>query len=382
MQNRTDHPALTIFFGSLLLFFAAGSSSGQSKEELENRKITESDSLFNQTQRACLDPVASQKPETWFNRARALSSIMDDPTLIARHPQADIPSETANALLMLRALDASQQYRHYTEPGLAGICLDLGNSGIHSIENARLYDSPEDARIACELLEKAMECYKLTGESRPVVDNEWKKHGLDFNWLRFFSGVAYRKAGDKTRASQIYDGLYQEKWPKAAFFLEASNMADSLGLLADAIEMLKTGQQQIPGSIEMSCALVSLYLRQDKMNEARAELRKLDLNQQSKYHPEYAYAQGAYFEKKGDMNKADACYQIPYKADPNEVSGIRRYASFLMRQARLPETPGPGELAAKAVQMLRHARELSPENTVIEREIEDILKQFPEAGKS
>jgi tetratricopeptide (TPR) repeat protein len=382
MQIRIVNPALPIFFGSLLLFFSARNSFSQNKEELENKKIAASDSLFNQTQRACLDATASQKPETWYNRARALSSIMDDPTLAARHSQADIPSETANALLLLRALDASQQYRHYTEPGLAGICLDLGNSGIHSIENARLYDSPEDARIACELLEKAMECYKLTGESKSVVDNEWKKHGLDYNWLRFFSGVAYRKAGDKTRASQIYDGLYQEKWPKAAFFLEASNLADSLGLLADAVEILKNGQKQIPGSIDMGCALVTLYLKQDMMNESKAELRKLDLNQQSKYHPEYAYAQGAYFEKKGDVSKADACYQIPYKADPNEVSGIRRYASFLMRRAKSPESSGRGELVAKALQMLRHARELSPENTVIEREIQDILKQFPEAGKS
>lgn len=382
MQNRTVHPALPIFFGSLLLIFSSGSSFSQSKEDLENKKIAESDSLFNQTLRACLDPAASQKSETWFNRARALSNIMDDPTLMARHSQADIPSETANALLMLRALDGPQQYRHYTEPSLAGICLDLGNAAIHSIENARLYDSPEDARIACELIDKAMECYRLTGASKPVVENEWKKHGLDFNWFRFFSGVAYRKAGDKTRASQIYDGLYQEKWPKAAFFLEASNLADSLGLIADAVEILKTGQQQIPGNIDMSCALVSLYLRQEKFNEAKAELRKLDLNQQSQYHPEYAYAQGAYFEKKGDVKKADACYQIPYNADPNEVSGIRRYASFLMRQARSPETSGPGDLAAKALQMLRHAKELSPENSSIEKEIEEILKNFPEAGKS
>jgi len=164
MQIRIVNPALPILFGSLFLFFSSRSSFSQNKEELENKKIAASDSLFNQTQRACLDATASQKPETWFNRARALSSIMDDATLMARHSQTDIPSESANALLMLRALDASQQYRHYTEPGLAGICLDLGNAGIHSIENARLYDSPEDARIACELLEKAMECYKLTGE--------------------------------------------------------------------------------------------------------------------------------------------------------------------------------------------------------------------------
>ena len=373
---------MPIFFGGFLLFCSSPESLGQSKEDLENKKITESDSVFNQSSRACLDPVASQKPETWYHRARALGNILDDPTLMARHSQEDIASETANALLMLRALDATQQFRHYTEPGLAGICIDLGNSGIHSLENARLYDSPEDARIACQLLEKAMECYKLTGESKSVVDHEWKKHSLDLDWLRFFSGVAYRKAGDQTRASQIYDALYAEKWPKAAFYLEAANLAESLGLNADALAMLKTGQQQMPGNIDLGCALVSLYLKDDKMNEARSEIRKLEMNQQSQYHPEYAYAQGAFFEKKGDYKKANACYQIPYLADPNEVSSIRRYASFLIRQAGLAETSNPQELAGKAFQMLQNAQKLSPENAVIEKELEQILVKFPDLRKS
>ncbi len=382
MQSRTALSALPIFFGILLLGFSKPAAQAQSKTELENQKIAESDSLFSKSARACLDPLESQKAETWLFRARVLSGIMEDPTLSARHSQTDLPTETANAYLMLRALDGSQQYRQITEPGLAGICIDLGNAGIHSLENARLYQSAEDARMAAQLLEKAMECYKLTGDSKEVVDREWKKHSLDLNWLRFFSGVAARKAGEKTRASQIYASLYDEKWPKTAFFLESADLSDSLGLTSEAIEMLQTGLVQIPGNIEIRCALVHLFLKSDKINEAKAQLKKLELIGQSRYHPDYAYAQGAYFEKKGDLKKAEACYQIPYKADPNEVSGIRRYAAFLLRKALLPETSNPQETASEALKMLEKAKDLSPENAEIDKEIEGLLARYPGLRKS
>lgn len=363
------------------LFFTEYSKA-QSKEELESKKYALSDSLFNSSLKACLDPLESQKPETWLNRFRVLSNIMDDPNLVASHAQTDLPTETANALLMLKALDGKQAYRHFTEPGLAGICVDLGNEGIHALENARLYDSDEDAKRAAALLEKAMECYKLTGDSRMVVDKEWGKHALDSDWFRFFIGVAYRKAGDKTRAGQEYNYLLEKEWPQHFLYLEAANLSDSVGLISDGIEILEKGFARTQGSIEIGCALVHLNLKAEKLKEARTWLKKVETYPQCQFLPEYAYAQGAYFEKTGDLKTAEACYQIPYQADSNEVSGIRQYASFLLRIAEKTEGIKPEEQAAKAYKMLLHAKELSPENTKIEQELQGILSRFPGAGKS
>ena len=382
MQNRRRPGVKSICFLFISSLLFSGNNFAQSKEEMENRKFAVSDSLFNASLKACLHPVESQKPETWLNRFRVLSNIMDDPNLVASHAQNDLPTETANALLMLKALDGNQIYRHFTEPGLAGICIDLGNSGIHSLENARLYDSEEDAKKAASLLEKAMECYKLTGDSRVVVDKEWGKHALDPDWFRFFIGVAYRKAGDKTRAAQEYNYLLEKEWPQSFLYLEAANLSDSVGLVPEAIEILEKGFKRIPGSIEIGCALVQINLKADKVKEARAWLRKVEAFPQSRFHPDYAYAQGAYFEKRGDFKTADACYQIPYQADPNEVSGIRKYAAFLIRNAGKTEGQSPEQQAARAYKMLLHAKELSPENAKIDQELERILSRYPGAGKS
>lgn len=368
--------------GILLLFSVWQSSSlaAQNKEEMEQARAVASDSLYEISLRACQNPAENQKPETWLRRVRVLSAIMDDPNLTARHAQLDLPSETANALLMLTALDGSKSFRYFTQPGLAGICMDLGNAGIHSLENARLYDSEEDARKAAGLLEKTMECYRLTGESKAVVDHEWAKHGLDLNWLRFYTAVAMRKSGDKTRASQIYSTLLEQEWPQKNLYLEASNLSDSLGLVSESIEILKSGLGKLPGNIEIGCALVHQYLKSGEMQEAENWLRRVGANGQARFHPEYDWAQGACFEKKGDLKKADFFYRIPYLADSNEVSCIRRYAAFLMRSVS-PENPESEARAARAYRMLNRAGGLSPENQSIIREKEMILSRFPSAGK-
>ncbi len=381
MQNRISLSGMATGIFFLLAFWNLGSVVAQSKEELEQAKSAASDSLYETSLRACQNPLESQKPETWLNRVRVLSSIMDDPNLSARHSQSDLPSETANALLMLTALDGKGSFRYFTEPGLAGICMDLGNSGIHSLENARLYDSEEDARKAAGLLEKTMECYRLTGEAKSVVDNEWAKHGLDLNWIRFYTGVALRKSGNKTRASQIYSGLLEQEWPQKNLYLEAASLSDSLGLIAESIQILKTGLSKLPGNIDIGCALAQQYLKAGEIPEAESWLRRVGANGQARFHPEYAWAQGACFEKKGEFKKADAFYQNCYLADSNEVSVIRRYAAFLIRIAGLPEAPQADVLAARALAMLRRANSLSPDNQAVIREIETIRSRFPATGR-
>lgn len=382
MQNRTRHSG---FPTRIILLFAcliSGATLAQSKEDLENTQALISDSLFEASQRACINPAENRKPETWLNRARVLSAILDDPNLVARHFQTDIPVETANALLMLKVLDGEQKYRHFTEPGLAGICIDLGNSGIHALENARLYDSEEDAKKAAGLLEKTMECYRLTGESRPVVDNEWAKHGLDPDWLQFYTGVAMRKASDKTRASQLFTPLLEKEWPRKNLYLEASNLSDSLGLVAESVEILKKGLKKMPGDIELSCALVQQYLRAGEAKDAAAWLKKAGLNRQSKYHPEYAYAQGSFYENQGNLRKAMQFFEIPFRADSNEVSAIRRFAAFLLRNAGRFEGSSAEQQASASYRLLKRALDLSPENRTIRREMEAILSKYPQADKS
>ncbi len=382
MQIRTSH---SVFPTRIILLFAcliSGATLAQSKEDLENAQALISDSLFEASQKACMNPAENRKPETWLNRARVLSAILDDPNLVARHFQTDIPVETANALLMLKVLDGEQKYRHFTEPGLAGICIDLGNSGIHALENARLYDSEEDAKKAAGLLEKTMECYRLTGESRPVVDNEWAKNGLDLDWFQFFTGVAMRKAGDKTRSSQLFTPLLEKEWPRKNLYLEAANLSDSLGLIAESVEILKKGLKKLPGDIELYCALVQQHLRAGESKEAASWLKKAGLNRQSQFHPEYAYAQGSFYENQGNLSKAMQFYEIPYRADSNEVSAIRRYAAFLLRNAGRFEGSSADQQAALSYRLLRRAQDLSPENRTIRREMEAILIKYPEADKS
>lgn len=382
MQIRTrlsGFPTRAILLFACLLSYA---SLAQNKEELENAHALQSDSLFEASQRACLNPSENRKPETWLNRARILSGILDDPNLVARHFQTDIPVETANALLMLKVLDGEQKYRHFTEPGLAGICIDLGNSGIHALENARLYDSEEDAKKAAELLEKTMECYRLTGESKPIIHNEWAKNGLDPDWIQFYTGVAMRKAGDKTRAYQLFTPLLEKEWPRKNLYLEASNLSDSLGLIAESVEILKKGLKKLPGDIELCCALVQQNLRAGESKEAAAWLRKAGLNRQAQFHPEYAYAQGSFYENQGNFSKAMLFFEIPYRADSNEVSAIRRFAAFLMRNGGRFEGKSEEQQAAISYRLLKRAQDLSPENRTIRREMEAILSKYPEADKS
>jgi len=381
MQSRNSLAGLATHLILILIGFVTVSVKAQSKEELENKKNSESDSLFASSLRDCLNPLESRKPETWLRRTRVLSSIMDDPNLMARHSQADLPSETANALLMLKALDANQTYRHFTEPGLAGICVDLGNSGIQALENARLYDSEADAERSSRLLEKSMECYKLTGDARNVVDKEWAKHSLDLDWFRFFSGVAFRKSGDKIRASQIYASLLEQEWPQHVLYLEASNLADSIGLIPESIEILEKGIRKLPGNIDLGCALAQQYVRADNMQQAVLWLKKIGKNPQAAFHPEYAFAQAACFEKQGDMRKADFFCRIPYLADSNEVSVIRRYAAFLVRSAGAEEAGKLPATIKTAYRILQHAHRLAPENSAIVREVDLLIRRFPELEK-
>ncbi len=343
--------------------------------------VEKSDSLYKQTALACEDPIESLKPETWLKRAKVIGSILDEPTLSIRHTNTDLRVDLANALLKLISTDSKKEHILYSEPSLAGVCIDLTNSGLQSLENARVYKSAEDAGIGAALLGKSMECYIQTGHSQYVVDNEWIKNGLSWEWIKFYQGVGLRKSGETEKAMKIFTSLMSSNWRQPKVYMEAADLANQLEKSGESITILNNGFKLFPNNTELACALVQNYLMVNKTKEAKSLLRKLEKNPENEQNLDFVFTEGSYFEKKGDYKRAEGFFRAWYMADKNEVNVIQFFAAFLIRKTDQLETSNAEDLATEAIKMLKHASELSPENQEIPRALEVVRKKFPKLDK-
>jgi len=383
MQNRITVAALPTFLFIVLLGFSTEKISAQQDTGLirQSSPVEKSDSLYKQTALACEDPIESLKPETWLKRAKVLGSILDEPTLSIRHTNTDLRVDLANALLKLISTDSKKEHILYSEPSLVGVCIDLTNSGLQSLENARVYKSAEDAGIGAALLEKSMECYIQTGHSQYVVDNEWIKNGLSWEWIKFYQGVGLRKSGETEKAMKIFASLISSDWRQPKVYMEAADLANQLEKSGESITILNNGFKLFPNNTELACALVQNYLRVNKTKEAKSLLRKLEKNPENQQNLDFVFTEGSYYEKKGDYKRAEGFFRAWYMADKNEVNVIQFFAAFLIRKTDQLETSNAEELATEAIKMLKHASELSPENQEIPRALEVVRKKFPKLDK-
>ena len=383
MQNRITEAALPIFLFIVLLGFSTEKISAQQETGLirQSSPVEKSDSIYKQTALACEDPIESLKPETWLKRAKVLGSILDEPTLSIRHTNTDLRVDLANALLKLISTDSKKEHILYSEPSLAGICIDLSNAGLQSLENARVYKSAEDAGIGAALLEKSMECYIQTGNSQYVVDREWIKNSLSWEWMKFYQGVGLRKSGETEKAMKIFASLMTSNWNKSIVFLEAADLANQMEKSDESIKILTNGYASLPNSTEIACALIQNYLRVNKTKEAKSLLRKLEKNPENQQNLGFVFTEGSYYEKKGDYKRAEGFFRAWYNADKNEVSVIQIFAAFLIRKTDQLETSNAEDLATEAIKMLKRASELSPENQEIPKALEVVRKKFPKLDK-
>ena len=383
MQNRITVAALPTFLFIVLLGFSTEKISAQQETGLirQSSPVEKSDSLYKQTALACEDPIESLKPETWLKRAKVLGSILDEPTLSIRHTNTDLRVDLANALLKLISTDSKKEHILYSEPSLAGVCIDLTNSGLQSLENARVYKSAEDAGIGAALLGKSMECYIQTGNSQYVVDNEWIKNGLSWEWIKFYQGVGLRKSGETEKAMKIFTSLMSSNWRQPKVYMEAADLANQLEKSGESITILNNGFKLFPNNTELACALVQNYLMVNKTKEAKSLLRKLEKNPENEQNLDFVFTEGSYFEKKGDYKRAEGFFRAWYMADKNEVNVIQFFAAFLIRKTDQLETSNAEDLATEAIKMLKHASELSPENQEIPKALEVARKKFPKLDK-
>lgn len=333
------------------------------------------DSLLQRSEILIEDDSAGQLAEVWVNRAEILNQINEKSSLKEKYKNIDFQTDISKAWNKALILDKKREWIKAIETGLAASAIDLCNSGLEALENARQFKSVGDAEKAEESFRQAFENYKKCGKQQPQVDEYWRIAGYNWKWVKFYRGLALRLSQKHGEAESEYISLVKLEWKEPILHLELADLQEKTKKNEESLKTLTRAHEFFPAHVSIACALTRAYLVADKLKPAMAIIKKFD--SQLGNQPELVLTKALVYEKKGDLKKADALFKALYQFDKFEVHTNVAYAAYLMRKTQNADKMDAQEFAQLAFNLIEKASELSPNNEDLKFERDAIKFKFP-----
>jgi tetratricopeptide (TPR) repeat protein len=269
--------------------FAQNKAVNKAEQLLKQNKLSEAK---EQIDMAVNDDKTKDKAKTWYTRGQIYSAI-------ATSEDANVRGLSQNAVT--EATQAFQKAREL-EPNPTSPFNALSEQEMNSLWGV--------------YINKGAQAYEAQNYEEAVAqfDNALKVIPTDTT-ANLYAGVAAQQLGDRDRSAQYFYNLIDAGYTdKDIFYTLIAYERDQKQNFEKAREVIKKGKQAFPEDVEFRKQEVALLLKEDKTQEAVAELEQA-IKAEPK-NPDLYFNLGYLNEELGDQNAAIAAYKRAMEVDP------------------------------------------------------------------
>lgn len=249
------------------------------------------------------DPKAEKSapwPKTWETRGDIFQAIAQSKDENVKKLSKDPLTEALNSYKKALELDAKGTSDKSIKIKLTLLTNDLTNQAVQAFQ-------VEDYNKALSSFEQILEINQM-----PVVKMD-SPEAID-TVIIFNSGLAAYNAEKYETAIKYYRESAKYGYNGARTYSLISASYQMMNDTVKALDALKEGYQKYPDDKPLLESMIQIYIWTNKTDEAMANLDKA-IAQDPK--PNYYFAKGSLYEKKGEEQKAIETYKKTMEVDPN-----------------------------------------------------------------
>lgn len=179
----------------------------------------------------------------------------------------------------------------------------------------------------------------------------------DFEQLNAYMAYTNSKLGNLQAAAKYYDGLFKSDTLKVEYFEAASNIYQSVGDTAHALEVIKKGRKLVPNDKNLLLDEANIYSNQKNYKALEPLLVPLlDINANN---PDIVFVAANCYDQLFNYDKAESLYLHVIDLNSSAFNPVFNLGLLYVKKSELKKDDSEKNINS-AIQWLEKANEISP----------------------